>query len=285
MGLNLHSKENKEPEFYKSMLNTTLTNYRVYYLSKGETILYFIALFIVGGVVGLIFYGNLFMSDGEATRATYICNAVVFLVAGVIANKIFKPILAQSKCKKRKTVLGKQFREFLSSMNASIASGSNVAMAIRSACEDMEVQFGADAAITQEVREMKNGMDNNISIYAMMKNFAERSGIEDITDFANVFEICFQKGGDLQHVIRNSYDLMGNKMVIEEEIQTMMTSNKTQQSVMSVVPIGIIAFLRVSSSSFAESFASPVGVLTMTIAIGIFIGSFLYGRKIIDIKG
>jgi tight adherence protein B len=100
-----------------------------------------------------------------------------------------------------------------------------------------------------------------------------------------VFEICFQKGGDMQKVVRNSYDMMGNKMIIQEEIQTMMTSNRTQQSVMSVVPIAIIAFLRLSSSSFAESFASATGVLTMTVAIGIFVGSFLYGRKIIDIKG
>lgn len=284
MGM-LSGKKEKEPQYYQSMLNTTLLNYRVYYMSVSEKLMYAIAFFLIGGVVGLIFYGNLFMSDGEATLATYISNVVVFTVVGIIANKIFHPMMAESKCKKRKVVLGKQFREFLSSLNSSISSGSNVNMAIQTACEDMESQFGPDAFITREVREMKQGMENNISIYAMMKNFAERSGIDDISDFASVFEICFQKGGDLQKVIRNCYDMMGNKIIIEEEIQTMMTSNKTQQSVMSVVPIGIIAFLRFSSSSFAASFASPAGVLTMSIAIVIFVASFKYGRKIIDIKG
>ena len=284
MGL-LSGKKEKEPQYYQSMLNTTLLNYRVYYMSAAEKLLYAIAFFVIGGIVGLIFYGNLFMSDGEATLATYVSNVVVFTVVGFIASKMFCPMMEESKCKKRKLILGKQFREFLSSMNSSISSGSNVSMAIQTACEDMESQFGPDAFISKEVREMRLGMANNVSIYSMLKNFAERSGIDDISDFASVFEICFQKGGNLQRVIRNCYDMMGNKMIIEEEIQTMMTSNKTQQTVMSVVPIGIIAFLRLSSSSFAASFASPTGVLTMTIAIAIFVASFKYGRKIIDIKG
>jgi tight adherence protein B len=285
MGLFSNKKKEKEPQFYQSALNTALLNYKVYYMSVSEKIFSFLAFLVLGGIVGLIFYGNLFMSDGEPTGATYISNIVVFAVAGLIANKIFAPVLEKSKCDKRKAVLAKQFREFLSSLNSSISSGSNIAMAIRTAHEDMVSQFGADAYIAQEVQEMRTGMDNNISIYVTLRNFAERSGIEDVADFANVFEICFQKGGDMQKVVRNSYDMMGNKMIIQEEIQTMMTSNRTQQSVMSVVPIAIIAFLRLSSSSFAESFASATGVLTMTVAIGIFVGSFLYGRKIIDIKG
>lgn len=284
MGL-LSGKKEKEPKYYQSVMNTTLLNYRVYYMTTLEKLLYTIGFFLIGGVVGLIFYGNLFMSNGEATFATYISNAIVFIIAGIIANRIFYPMMTESKCQKRKATLAKQFREFLSSMNSSISSGSNVNMAIQTACEDMESQFGNEAFITIEAKEMRLGLENNISIYATMRNFAERSGIDDISDFANVFEICYQKGGDLQRVVRNCYDMMGNKMIIEEEIQTMMTSNKTQQGVMSVVPIGIIAFLRVSSSSFAASFASPTGVLTMTIAIAIFIASFKYGRKIIDIKG
>ena len=267
------------------MMNTTLLNYNVYYMNASEKLLYAIAFLLVGGAAGLIFYGNLFMSNGEPTVVTHISNAVVFVAGGMIANRIFFPMVTETKCKKRKTILAKQFREFLSSMNSSISSGSNVNMAIQTACEDMENQFGKDAFISVEVQEMKLGMENNISLYTTMKNFAERSGIEDISDFSNVFEICFQKGGDLHKVIRNCYDMMGNKMIIEEEIQTMMTSNKTQQSVMSVVPIGIIAFLRFSSSSFAASFTTPNGVLTMTIAIGIFIAAFKYGRKIIDVKG
>lgn len=284
MGL-LSGQRNKEPKYYQSMMNTTLLNYNVYYMNASEKLLYAIAFLLVGGAAGLIFYGNLFMSNGESTVVTHISNAVVFVAGGMIANRIFFPMVTETKCKKRKTILAKQFREFLSSMNSSISSGSNVNMAIQTACEDMENQFGKDAFISVEVQEMKLGMENNISLYTTMKNFAERSGIEDISDFSNVFEICFQKGGDLHKVIRNCYDMMGNKMIIEEEIQTMMTSNKTQQSVMSVVPIGIIAFLRFSSSSFAASFTTPNGVLTMTIAIGIFIAAFKYGRKIIDVKG
>ena len=40
-----------------------------------------------------------------------------------------------------------------------------------------------------------------------------------------------------------------------------------------------------SSSSFAENFATVKGVVVITVAIGIFIGAYKYGEKITDIKG
>ena len=158
-------------------------------------------------------------------------------------------------------------------------------MAYENAYNDMLSQFGEEEFITKELYEITTGMKNNISIKELLINFAGRSGVDDINDFATVFQICYEKGGDMKTVVRNTYDLIGEKMTINEEIETKLTSNKMQQNIMSIVPIVLIAFLRFTSSSFAENFASLKGVITMTLAVGIFIGAYLYGRKIVDIKG
>ena len=87
------ARKKKEPEFIPSRLNTPMLNYRVYYMDKGEKILNFLGAFVVGGICGLIFYGNQFLDEeGFATQATTICNILTFVVIGIIAGLAFIPI-------------------------------------------------------------------------------------------------------------------------------------------------------------------------------------------------
>lgn len=281
----MKKKREKEPEFYTSALNNQLRNYNVYYMKPIEKMLYVAIAFLLGGIVGLVFYANLFMVDGEATFATHVSNLVVFCGIGLVAVKLFIPMREETLKKKRQEELRMQFREMLSSLSASFMSGANIVTAFENAKEDMMSQYGGKAMIVCETLEMTNGMKNNLAIAEILNDFGRRSGIDDIRDFATVFSVCYEKGGDMKGVVRNTYDLIGEKMAINEEIQTKLTSNKMQQNIMSFVPIVMIAFLRLSSSSFASSFATLKGVVVMTVAIGIFIASYVYGRKIVDIKG
>ncbi len=53
-------KPQPEPQCYLSVTNMTTWNYNVYYMSKKEKILYFLLAFLVGGIVGYVFFGGLF---------------------------------------------------------------------------------------------------------------------------------------------------------------------------------------------------------------------------------
>lgn len=278
-------KQEKEPQYLMSALNNPMWNYKVYHLKIVERVFYCILSFAAGGIAGLVFYGNLFMKNGEATMATYISNITIFTGMGIAAARFFLPMCADRISRKKQEELRKQFREMLASLNATFSTGGNMVTAFENAQKDMLAQFGEKAYITVEISEIMAGLINNSGIEELLENFSQRSGVEDIEDFATIFSLCYLKGGDMKSVVRNTYDLIGEKMAISEEIQTKLTSNKMQQNIMSVVPIFMIGFLRISSSSFAEKFASLTGVLTMTAAIGIFVASYLYGRKIVDIKG
>lgn len=285
MGLfNKKEKEPKLPKYRTSKINTRVLNYKTYYFSKKELILYAGLLFIAGGVVGLIFYANLFMDDGRPTIATHISNIVLFVLFGGLANKYFLPMRKKSLFEKQRSELSLQFREFLSSLSTSFSSGENVNTAFANAYTELTSQYGEHSFISQELFIIVSGMNNNVTLNDLLDDFAERSGIEDIENFVNVFKTCYRAGGDMKKVVRNTYDLIGEKIAITEEIRTKITSNNMQQNVMSIMPIIIIAFLRFSSSQFASNFASPLGVVMMTIAVGIFLGAYIYGRKIIDIK-
>lgn len=73
-------------------------------------------------------------------------------------------------------------------------------------------------------------------------------------------------------------------MAITEEINTKLMSNKLQLNAMCIMPIILVAMLKVSSTSFAQNLSSAVGVIVTTFAIGLFVAAYIWGQKIIDIR-
>ena len=132
---------------------------------------------------------------------------------------------------------------------------------------------------------MIDGMQNSIPIVEMLVSLGERSEIEDIKNFGAVFEICYRAGGNMKDIVRRTNSIISEKIEISEEIETALTSNKSQFTAMMVIPVVLVLLLRLMSSSFAASFATAPGVIAITIAIGIFIGAYKIGQKIMDIKG
>lgn len=274
-----------ESEFLPSPLNNPMPNYAVYVMNKAEKIIVNLISFLVGGAVGLIFYGNLFMLDGFATTATYISNTVVFCLMGFLATRFIIPMYKSRCLEKRNSIMKLQFRDMLESLTASFSSGSNVQYAFEAAYTDLKMQYGEKEYIVLEMEEIINGMRQNINIEVMLQNFGNRSGNEDIVSFADVFSICYRNGGNMNFVINRTHSVISDKMTVSDEIETKLTSNKMQHNVMSVMPVVVVAMLRLTNQAFVANFATLTGVLVNTVAIGIFVGAYIYGNKIVAMKG
>ena len=139
--------------------------------------------------------------------------------------------------------------------------------------------------IVAEVRELIDGVNNNINIEVMLEDFGIRSDIPDITNFATVFATCYRTGGDIKSVVRRTTDIISEKILISSEIETAMTSNKMQMNIMTILPIVIIGMMRLMSQDFAASFATIIGVLGLTVSAALTIGAYKLGQKITDVKG
>lgn len=285
MGLFSKEKKEKEPQYYLSRINTQVLNYNVYVMSASEKMLYTMILLIAGGAAGLIFYGGLFKENGVATFATMISNIVVFVLVGLLAVKFFMPIVNESLRAKRLKNLRFQFCDFATSLTNSLGSGMNMRDALIAVYSDLQTQYADGAHIVQEVQELLNGMNNNIPIEDMLGDFGRRSGLPDIVNFGIVFETCYRTGGDIKSIVRRTTEIISEKAIIAGEIETSITSNKTQMSVMNVLPIFIILMMRLISTEFAASFGTLIGIVALTVAAGIFIASYKMGQKIMDIKG
>lgn len=277
-------KVERAPQYYASPLNNPMLNYSEYYMSAFEKILYTILVIIAGGVAGFIFYGGLFKSDGEATMATYISNLIIFVVVGLVAAKIFVPVINKMLLAKRNKKLENQFMNFLETLATSLSAGSTMHDAVISSKDDLLNQFSEKDMIIVELKEIIAGIENGITMEDMLANFGARSYNENIVNFSNVISNCYRLGGNFSSVVRNTRELISDKIAVADEIATKVSSNKLQLNAMSLMPIALVGMLKMTSGDFASNLASPVGVIVTTIAIGIFAAAYIWGQKIINIR-
>ena len=278
-------KKPKEPQYYLSATNMPAYNYKVYYMSKSEKVLYFLLAFAAGAAVGYLFYGGIGKdAEGHWKLSTWVINIVIMLVVGSIAGKIYLPIRTEQIRRKKQTDLRYQFRELLDALSTSIGSGKNVFDAFHAAKDDLGIIYNADASIMKELDLIISGIDNNVDVEASLLDFGRRSGISDIESFANVFDTCYRKGGNLRDVIRNTQQIITEKMEIEQDIQTSISGSKNEQTIMMFMPILIVGLIKMMSPEFGANFTSSAGVVATTIGVVLFVVSYFVGKRITDIK-
>lgn len=278
-------KKIKEPQYYYSATNMQTVNYKVYYMSFAEKLVYFIIGFIVGALVGYLFYGGLAKDEfGEPTVVTYVLNVMISGAAGIAAGYAFIPIRMNMILTSRTKKLKSQFRDMLEAFNTSLGAGKNVTDSFRSVYEDMKVQYEEDAFIIKELEVILSCMDNNVDLEVPLADFGIRSGIDDIVSFANVFKICYHKGGNIKDTIRSTHEILSDKMEIAEEIETTVTGARSEQNLMLIMPILLIAMIKMMSADFAANFATPAGIIATTLGIAMFIAAYMVGRAVLDIK-
>ncbi len=277
--------EAAEPQYYSSATNIKVLNYKAYYMSFPEKLLFFLLAFAVGAAVGYLFYGGLAKDEyGQPTTMTYVLNIAIPSVVGIIAGKLFLPVRRDSVIKKRKKELTHQFRDMLESLTTSLGAGKNVNDSFMSVYEDLKVQYDEDAFILKELEVIISGIHNNVAIEDILDDFGRRSGSEDIKSFADVFRVSYSKGVNVKDIIRNTHGILNDKMEIAEDIETVVTSNKTEQNIMIVMPIALVGMIKLMSPDFAANFATSSGVISTTVGIVMFVAAYFIGKAILNIK-
>ncbi len=273
------------PAVLPNPLKTEMPNYITYKMSFWETLLAAVAAFAAGGICSQVFYGGLFLKDGEPTTLTYLSAVFFILGVGGAAVALFLPVRQDQLRKKRQSALKIQFRDMLESITATLAAGGTVYQAFESAYGDVCLQYGKESDLARELEQFLQAPQSGVKLEEMLQDFAARSGCEDIESFSSVFSVCYATGGNMRDVMRRTHSIITDKMAISAEIETKITSNRLELNVITAAPIFLVLMLRFTNESFAEKFATPGGVLAMTVAIGIFVFAAWWGRKIMDVRG
>ncbi len=278
-------KQEREPQYYVSAINTPTLNYKVYYMKPLEKILSFLAAFIVGAFVGYLFYGGLAKDEfGEPTTLTLILNITIPTIVGTIAGFLYIPMRVKGILQKRQRDLNHQFRDMLEALATSFGAGKNVNDAFINVFGDLKMQYESESFIVKELELVIAGINNNIPVEDVLEDFGERSGNPDIKSFADVFKISYRSGVNIKDVIRNTHSILSDKMEIKEDIETIVSANKMEQNVMLAMPVLLIGMIKSLSPDFAANFATPAGIMATSVSVVIFVVAYFIGKAVLDIK-
>lgn len=241
--------------------------YFYYDMKLPEKMIWFCIGFAAGAVVGYIFLGLI----------------IVSIIMGMIAGLGIIPIQQKKIIEKQINTLKKQFKDMLESVSTSIGAGRNIIDSFTNAHSDLKGQYSEDAYIVKETENIISGIHNNINIEKLLLDLADRSGIDDITTFADVFDTCYRKGGDIKEVIASTYKVINDKIEIEMEIRTMVTSAKAELNMMCAMPVVFILVLNSMGDNITGQGTTSGYIATIT-ALIIFVAAYFIGKKIMIIK-
>lgn len=177
-----------------------------------------------------------------------------------------------------------QFQESMKLMASALKAGYSVENAIRETEEDLKKVYSEKVRICREFRRMKYELNMNRTAEQVLQAFSERVCQEDVKDFVIVFTAAKRAGGDSIAVLKNSVQMIGDKMEVEREIQVMLAAKKLEFQIMCMVPLGMVLYMRLAFPEFFDIlYGNLTGVVLMTICLAVYGAAWKMGRKMTDI--
>ncbi len=239
-------------------------NYEKYSFSAGEKILY---LFIGAALDATVSW-------------TFYRSVIVFLVSLIPSEILLFRYIRRTLIEKRKNELSLEFREAILSVQASLNAGYSVENAFIEAGRVMEGLYG-NSLITEEFRILTRRLRSNEALEKILTEFGERSGIDDIEDFAGVFSAAKRSGGDFTRIIRKASDSIGDRMDVMRDIRTSISAKRYECRIMEIVPFILILYLNFSSTGFLSAlYHNITGMIVMTICLFMYGTGFYMAEKI-----
>ena len=223
---------------------------------------------ILIGIISYLFYENLFYTI-------------------LLSPYLFWYIKSWEKqaIKKRKERFRVQFKEAIQSISAALNVGYSVENSIREAVKDLKGIYKKEEIILRELAYIIRQLQMNITAEQALREFASRVEDEDVQIFVTVFNMAKRSGGDSLEIIRNVVRQMSEKLDVEREINTILSAKKMEFRIMTIIPLGMIAYLKISFPEFLDVlYGNMVGVIIMSVCLCIYVIAYEIGKRMVEIE-
>ena len=244
-----------------------LCNYDVYAFSKRDWVEYCFYVFVKSAVICFLFY--------DSYKGIFLFAPIYF-----IDYKNMK----KRRINDRKRRLTIQFKDMMEALVNSLNAGYSLEHAFEDARKDLLLVYEKDAYILKEIDIILTGLKMNIPLERLLKDFGTRSSIEDIDNFAKVVAVAKRSGGNLIRIIQKTVNSICDKINVEEEIETLITSKKIESKIMMLMPYGILFYLRMANGEFMTPlYHNLIGIAFMTGFLLLIYFSDWWANKIMEI--
>lgn len=178
-----------------------------------------------------------------------------------------------------------QFKDYLQALATAISVGYALENAMKEARRDLEQQYEGATRIMRDTRMLGHLLDLNMPVEQVWQEWEGQAQVEVLSRFATVFVVAKRSGGDSIGIIKHAIHNICDTMEVEEEIKVVLSGQRMEFQVMSLVPLGILCYMKFSFAEFMSAlYGNAFGVILMTICLGVYGGAVLWGNRIIQIE-
>ena len=212
-------------------------------------------------------------------------NSVIVFVILIPGFFFFLKLYREELKKKRANEMRKQFLDGMQMTASSLQAGYSIENAFRESLKELRKIYAKDSFIIREFQFLAAQVDMNRNIEDILIDLGKRSGIDDIKSLAEIVETAKRAGGDLIMIIKNTITCMRQRQETLSEIETCLAGKVMEQNVMSMIPVLILAYVRLTSPEFLEAmYVNIAGRSVMAICFIVYLAAVLWGRSIIQIE-
>ena len=186
--------------------------------------------------------------------------------------------------KKRQEEITRQFLDAIRVVSSALFAGFSMENAWIEAQKEIENLYGEKSILYSEISKINRKVAMSVPIEGLILDFATRTGVEDILSFAEVFRFAKRSGGDMVKIIDTTVRHMKEKQETMQEIEILIAAKRMEQKVMGVIPIFILAYLRLTSDGYLDIlYGNSVGIIFMSCALGAYLFATYMAEKIMNI--
>lgn len=247
-------------------INLKQQDYHKYRCSKKELIFFLGKSFAVVAFLAFFFY-----------RSVWACAPLS--IVGVLYFNLQK----KKALKRSKEALTLQFKECILSVAASLKAGYAIENAFMESRKDMELLYGKNSLIYRELEQIRRGLVINITLEEQLFLLVERGAGEEIGQFATVFSVAKRNGGNMTQIIKDSTELIGQRVDAKCEMQTVLSGRRMEQNVMKLMPFAVLGYIGFSYPGYFDVlYHNWQGVAIMTGCLVLYLAAYILGERILQ---
>lgn len=243
-----------------------MRDYHVYHYSLKEHVRYFSEAMLLILLVSYLFYHSV-------------------LAVGLLVPfyPIFLKIKAKRLLQQQKQELCQQFKETIFSVAAALNAGYSVENAWREAKTEMTQMYGEQALMVQELQHILAHLSMNVPLEELLYDFAQRSALEDVSSFCQVFFFAKRSGGDFIGIIRTTAERIGQKIELQRQLAADLAARRLESQIMNVVPLVILLYLNLTSPGYFDVLYGNIsGVCIMSVCLIVYLAAYALSERMLE---
>ena len=225
----------------------------------------FVVLSVVAALVGVVL--------GAALMGKPLLALIIGAVAGAGPT-----VALRMSIKRRAEKLRDQLPDVLTIMASSLRAGHSFMQSLDTTAK--EIPKPAATEFQRVVSEIRLGRGTDDALEAL----ATRVGSPDFLWAVLAVNIQREVGGNLAEILDNVADTLRERATMRRQITVLTAEGRLSAWVLALLPMGIAAYMFVVNPEYIGLLVTTkIGIVMLSIALGLLVAGVLWMRKIVDI--